>query len=63
MEAGKVDGVEGDHRDGQQETDELAVTRQILSAVEETTDTLRREVQGNRKCYEEDEKEDEEKLE
>lgn len=44
MEAGKVDGVEGDHRDGQQETDELAVTRQILSAVEETTDTLRREV-------------------
>ena len=44
MEAGKVDGVEGDHSDGQQETDELSLTRQILSAVEETTDTLRREV-------------------
>ena len=29
METGEIDGVEGYHRDGQQEADELSVTRKV----------------------------------
>ena len=46
METGEVDGVEGYHRDCQQEADELDVTRKVLSAMEESADLLRREVES-----------------